>query len=646
MPRDSDDRFGRLRRRQAPEPEVEQIEEEGQEVGLERDFGAEQRSPERAARLHSQMGNQGAMDVLGMEGGAELELEAPEMDGRKVTPRISSPGMPNVPDGGGGGGADWDLLWGDDDDYDGQKPRVPPPRAPPDLRRVIAGTQDREARPAQRRGDPGARQAPRPLSDALWRWLHDPTEVADPSPTPEALVSLEEGHPLARCARANRFLARCAADPLARALAAAPAPGGGGMAARVARAAARCNLAVQLEAGPLDPRVDPAVHRSGVARALAVALEADARDRVEALAPQVSKADRLAAHLLLDACTEGELPDPPRPAGPPHADLLEAALREVARHWPIPDPPRYPRHEAPETSADPQLAALDALLRAATGARPETGLVDAEALGRFQHGAWALLERAGVAQVEVASAGVAAWRVAGEGCRGRVRASLVAADRRLREVAKATFLAGKRCESLAGAPLSVVRRELEALGDTLEESADRLRRLRDASFSATARLAAEAWDQPLAARSAAPAPSRSATWHRPLDLPLQEGAAAELEAACRALSAGRPEVAAPALAALAREAPAPLDLAAGVLASGALLALGRTPEAAELAALTRARAADRGQWPAHAAAAIDQATALGPAGVAALAAALTEAQSGGDQGVLLQARALELAAAG
>ena len=640
MAGDPKDRLGRFARRKAPEPEraPEAAEAEEQDLGGELDFGLES-SPERVATMQRQLGNQAVLEVVEeapAEEAHDIELE-PEHDGRRgeaSTPGART-GLPPVHDG-GGGGADWDLQWGDDGDPEDDPP-VPPPRRRPSRRRRALGPAGKDAEARQEDRDSSA---PRVVGDrdpagGAWRWIAVPAEAADPSPAPEGLVGLPRLHPLSRCRAAGHFLAGAAAEPLARALAglAGPLPGGPGLAGLVARAAAVVSAAEAIEAGSPEGR-------AGVARAISLALEDDARDRVDALAPRVAREQRLAAHLIFDACAEDELPDSPKPAVSARPDLAEAALRAVARPWPIHDPPRYAECSPAERVTDPALAALDAILRAGTGgAAPRAA--SRPLLEGMQQGAWTLLDQTGGAQRELAAAGLAAWRIAGAADRRRIRAVLAAADRSLRGLARSIYAAGRRIGELEGAPLERARRSLDAAGEALYDGAHRVRRLRDAALSALARIAAGSGDAALSQRHAVPSPSRVALHRRPARPARSEDR--PLIGACAAVRGGDLEAAMPILEA-ATEADGPAGMAAGVLLSGALLARHRHDRALPVALSVAERCYGLGEWPLFSAAMLDVARGLELSeGVETAREALGAALGRmADPGVLLRARLLEL----
>jgi len=655
MAKPGPDKFGRFQKRQAPETEQAPESDLGEdlEFGQERDFGLEQQAPDRVARMQSQLGNQAVLEVVAEEGLGEEVESAGREEARTQSIAAPQTGLPAVHDA--AGDLDWSLLWGDDDDDDAPPP---PPRLPPRARRrqQAPGAGTKEGDGATERDVAYARETPEALDDqsfdGLWRWIADPEAASDPAPQPEALLDLDRTHPLARCRVAGAFLTDTAVDPLVRALAglAGPLPGGPGLAAQIARAAALVSAAIRIEAGTPARNQDAAGVLAGVARAIALALEDDARPRVEGMAPWVAKQERLAAHLLFDACIEDEVPDTPRSVSRPRAELVEAAVRAVARPWPIPDPPRYPLEEAPPIEADPELALLDTILRQATGGGASL-LVDADALKGVQQGAWSLLEAAGGAQRELAAAGLAAWRVAGEGSRRRLRAILSASDEGLRGLAKTTYFAGRRLGELNGAPLSQVRPLLTQIEEALEDSTLRLRRLRDSAFSAIARVAASGESAALSDRGQAALPDRSAMRSSSARAPRGPHEAPVISAAASLRNGGLP------LEAL--RAASSSDGAAGavmaLLLSGGLLASDRAAEVPAIAEPLMARALSEADWPLFTAFGLDRAAALGAAAgleagieagieaeLSAVEAALTQAEGGGDAGVLLQARLLEL----
>ncbi len=286
------------------------------------------------------------------------------------------------------------------------------------------------------------------------------------------------------------------------------------------------------------------------------------------------------------------------------------------------------------------MAALDAILRAGTGgAAPRA--VDRPLLEGMQQGAWTLLDQAGGVQRELAAAGLAAWRIAGAADRRRIRAVLAAADRSLRGLARSIYAAGRRIGELAGAPIDRARRRLDAAGDALSDSAHRVRRLRDATLSALARIAAGSGEAPLIQRHAVPAPSRVALHRRPARPARPEER--PLIGACAAVRGGDLEVAMPILESAA-EAGGPAGLAAGVLLSGALLARRRHDRALPVALSVAERCYGLGEWPLFSAAMLDVARGLELSeGVETAREALGAAlERMADPGVLLQARLLEL----
>ena len=646
MAKPGSDKFGRFQKRQAPEAEQAPESELGEdlELGQERDFGREQQSPDRVARMQSQLGNQAVLEVVTEEGLGE-EVESAVQDEAKSS-AISAPqtGLPAVHDA--AGDLDWNLLWGDDDDDDDDV-LLPPPRARPRPRRRShpgGGGEDRDAE--DRRDVAYAREAPASpdvLIDGLWRWIVDPEAASDPAPEPEGLLALDRSHPLARCRTAGTFLAQTASSPLARALAglAGPLPGGPGLAAQIARAAAQVSAAVAVEAGPPGDHESVAGVMAGVARAVAVALEDDARARVEGMVPWVAKQQRLAAHLLFDACSEDDVPDTPGALTRPRPDLVEAAVRANANPWPIQDPPSYPQDEAPDVSLDPELALLDMILRQATSGGSSM-LVEPAALKGVQQGAWNLLEAAGGAQRELAAAGLAAWRIAGEGSRRRLRALLSAADEGLRGLAKTTYFAGRRLGELEGASLAEARPALAELDTELADCTQRLRRLRDSAFSAIARIAAGGAVEALSARGRAVLSDRTAV-RSVAARTARADEVAMIDAAGALRNGGLPLAMLRACAAGGGVAGAAMSL----LLSGGLLSTGEAAEAEAVAEGAAALALGWEDWPLFTSASLDHAAALGMlrGGVAergAIEVALLAAEAGGDAGVLFQARLMEL----
>lgn len=631
MAKPGSDKFGRFQKRQAPEAEKIPESEVGDdfELGQERDFGREEQSPDQVSRMQRQLGNQAVLDVVSEEGMGEEVEGATREESRGSGMSSTQTGLPMVHDA--SGDLDWDQLWGGDDDDDAPPPPRRRPKASHRTPMPSQGAEDREVTPEK--DVAYAREAPAVSTDALWRWLGDPEAACDPAPQPEDLLNLDRTHPLARCQTAGAFLAASAHSPLARALGelAGPLPTGQGLAVQVARAAALVGAAIAAE-GSED---STGANTVGVNRAVAVALEDDARPRVEGLAPWVSKQKRLAAHLLFEACAEDEIPDPPRPVRQAHPALLEAALRIVARPWPIPDPPRYPTHEAPQEE-DPDLALLDMILRQATGGT-SSALVDPTALKGVQSGAWALLERAGMAQRELAATGVAAWRIAGEPSRGRIMAIMRASDEALRNLAKTAYFAGRKLEELEGMSLIEARPILDQLEAALADSAGRLRRLRDSAFSAVARVASGGEATALSERGQAAVADRSAVRRVAAREPEGQQEITMIAALKDLRNGGLP------LVELRQSAAADGHmgwimtlLLAGVLEGlnldGADLLLPKViRESAELEA-----------WPMFTAASLMMAAQAPETEREAIEAALSRVEAAGDPGVLLQARLLEL----
>jgi hypothetical protein len=140
-------------------------------------------------------------------------------------------------------------------------------------------------------------------------------------------------------------------------------------------------------------------------------------------------------------------------------------------------------------SQDEDLAWLDAILG---GKKSQAGreLLTFEDLAPVIHSVRALVRSAARLQVELAAAATAAWRVAGDPVRLRLRGVLRALWRELGILARGALDSTRKLESLVGKPLSELGATLDGIDAELGQLCERLSGLRADGLSALASVLA------------------------------------------------------------------------------------------------------------------------------------------------------------
>jgi hypothetical protein len=506
------------KRRPGPRPGSAAAKAASQKVDiqdLERLEEDQQLDQERAKALQAGIGNQSLLALMNRSAAKnaptsnveiEIEEEGGELESEQEVEEIEvhessvgeASGAPNLPDEGA-------LMWGNKElGGEDDPPKPPTRRRSPRRRRVNPeALPDDPLEPSD--DGPGADIAPdlqavrkdaplrRPdqllgdeVHDALWGWLQDPALAARAPLEPESLVGLDPVHPLSRCATAGALLAECAPVASARALGllARPLPGPSSLSATVARAAALATLAQAM--------TSKVTGIQAANRAVSLVLEDDALPSARRVAWELARTRKMWAPAIFEGCIRPSSANPldlgGRGASPAGAALLAAGLSRVAGP--------SGRHEVPPTprrrivaSQDEDLAWLDAILG---GKKSQAGreLLTFEDLAPVIHSVRALVRSAARLQVELAAAATAAWRVAGDPVRLRLRGVLRALWRELGILARGALDSTRKLESLVGKPLSELGATLDGIDAELGQLCERLSGLRADGLSALASVLA------------------------------------------------------------------------------------------------------------------------------------------------------------
>ena len=489
-------------------PSLERI-EEGQEV-----------APEVAERLQPQMGNQAVQALLSRTasttqtatGTADFELAEEVGESREEDFEGGSLQFPDMQMGGGGGDGSpvesmpWQVghLFGGDDE-----PQKPSKRR---KRRRGGGTGGQEPSDDDNFTDDNALpdddlnhiestlgQTPRMrdeyrTGDARYRaieaGLSSPHAIGRRSLVPESLVDRTDHlDPIGRATALGRFLSHAGTSNASRALAKATSQPvsallqtHSGHAGAAARLASLTVCAQAMEGGGIP--TDNATRLALCQDAWPAALEA---------ARTLAQEGRVVAPKIVEQAGEAlSSESDSRPRTHTHLDTLTGvrlgaqALREIIPDSPLPIIPAITQYSPPQLNTDPDLATVDAVLQELTGGLSPTDLpleqrLSAEQVRPVLSATTTLVNAMGQTQVELAAAAIALARVRPG---SPARATLVHADRALRQLARTVVRCGDKLHKATGAPITTLKGMPEQTVAQIRSSALAFQALRSWSLNA------------------------------------------------------------------------------------------------------------------------------------------------------------------
>ena len=463
---------------------------------------AQDMDSERAAKLQPHLGNQAIQDLLDRlqnvnDSLTDLENTEEQIEEKEdefdLEEEMQSQGF-----GGGDGGAgatsenpwEMEVFYGGDDDNQPKKKRVKRLRRSQN-ESLMADEEEKTSENKQKDISRIDNLLPRPqqgkrTGDAVYKAvevvLQDPRTLFGDSLDPQDLAKRQGvSDPIRAPVEIGRFMARNAQNPIANSI--GKILGGpvanlvtpqGGFSTAVARLA---TLAVCAEAAEAKGEQTD--------RAVSLSLRRDTWSKTVEISRQLAQKGQLHAPTICATVfgrpveSEQKLPAPSVLGGAALGHILPKALPIPKPYLAVPPPP--------EIYEDETLSFIDATLAKLTGGPDpneyEPPTVDQKMLTPALISANQLLNALGRAQVEFGAAAIAIKTISPHAA---VQATLRSADSALRQLARATVIAGRQLESFRGKPHAKMKATSESPLYTLQETAKALDALKTWGFSTLA----------------------------------------------------------------------------------------------------------------------------------------------------------------